>query len=70
MTDALAAHIEVMAQAREHGSLRTVQGHAYPVSPAELSRWEQQKRAARSEQIKRFLRTRFGRRLNAESAFA
>ena len=66
----MAAHIEVMAQAREHGDLRTVQGHAYPVSQAEMQRWQQQQKVARAEQVKRFLRTRFGRRLAAEKAFS
>jgi hypothetical protein len=70
VTEALAAHIEAMTEAREHGDLRTVQGHAYPVSQAELARWQQQQKAARAEQVKRFLRTRFGRRLTAERAFS
>jgi hypothetical protein len=66
----MAAHIEVMSAAREHGDLRTVQGHAYPVPPQEMARWEEQQKAARAEQVKRFLRTRFGRRLTAECAFS
>lgn len=68
--NALAIHVEIMAQAREHGELRTVQGHAYPVPEAELQRWQAQKNKARSEQVKRFLRTRFGARLIAEKSFA
>lgn len=70
MTEALAAHIEAMAQARELGDLRTVHGHAYPVSPEELQRWQAQKNKARAEQVKRFMHTRFGRRLVAERAFS
>lgn len=70
MIEALAAHESFMAEARERGEIRTVQGRAYPVSQADLLRWQQQQKAARAEQVKRFLRTRFGRRLAAEKAFS
>lgn len=70
MLPALAAHIEVMAQARESGELRTIVGHAYPVPAPELARWQAQKQLARQEQVKRFLRSKMGARLEAESAFA
>lgn len=57
MSAALDAHISLMARARETHDLRTVHGHAYPVSLAEMTQWEEAERAARRNQARAILRS-------------
>lgn len=68
MIRALAAHIDAMTQARAHGDLRTIRGHAYPVSEGRLQAWEAEQRAKRLAQARSIIR-KFGARHAAEQAF-
>lgn len=64
------AHIAMMSAARSRGDLRTVHGHAYPISESSFAAWQQAQREIQRAKVAAFLKSRTAIRAQAEAAFA
>lgn len=70
MSPVLEAHVHAMEAARASGELRTIHGHAYPISAGAMQRWQQEQAEIRRQKMRAFLQSKTAARLTAERAFA